>query len=107
MTDGHYKRRCVDYELTSEFSLPAHYYRSEDIYQQEVDKIFTKRWLMACREEELAEPGDYVTVPIGPESLILSIGLTSISDDRECPPTHADSGDNRLAGFSRYERRFF
>lgn len=72
MTDASYKRRGVDYDLIDEaFTLPAHYYRSDDIYRQEIEKIFSTRWLMVCREEEIGEPGDYVTVPIGHESLIV------------------------------------
>ena len=67
-----YRQRGVDYEPSAdEFTLPARYYRSEDIYQQEIEKIFAKRWLMACREEEIASPGDYVTISIGNESLIV------------------------------------
>jgi Rieske 2Fe-2S family protein len=72
MANGPYKRRGDDYApISGELTLPAHYYRSEEIYRQEVEKIFTRRWLMACREEEIVEPGDYVTVGVGSESLIV------------------------------------
>lgn len=72
MAEQQYKRRGVDYErMAGELTLPSHYYRSQDIYQQELDNIFTRRWLMACREEELADPGHYVTVPVGPENVIV------------------------------------
>ena len=67
-----YKQRGVDYELIDgEFTLPARYYRSADIYGQEIDRIFNRRWLMACREEEIADSGDYVTVPVGNESVLV------------------------------------
>jgi len=74
MTDDQnpYKRRGVDYKVEQEmYTLPGHYYHSPAIYQEELEKIFYKRWHLACREEELAEPGDYQVIPVGDESIIL------------------------------------
>jgi phenylpropionate dioxygenase-like ring-hydroxylating dioxygenase large terminal subunit len=31
----------------------------DDVFQREIDKVFTKTWLMVGREEELPKPGDY------------------------------------------------
>ena len=106
---GRYKQRDVDYESTgSEFTLPAHYYRSEDIYRQEIDRIFTKRWLMACREEELAEPGDYITVPVGPEVLGRMTNLLGDPIDEKGPikaklrrPIHRHAPGSHTSGTSR------
>lgn len=58
------------------FTLPAKYYQSEEIYREEQEKIFYKSWLMVCREEEVVNPGDFVVVPVGDESLII------VRDDR-------------------------
>lgn len=70
--DISYKKRGVDYELLADrFTLPTEYYQSEAIYQQEIAKIFHQSWLMACREEEIPNPGDYITVPVGDESILL------------------------------------
>ena len=67
-----YKKRGVDYELPGNmYTLPTEYYQSEAIYREEKEKIFYKRWLMVCREEEVPEPGDFLTVPVGDESIIV------------------------------------
>jgi len=52
-------------------TLPREYYQSEEIYREELEKIFYRRWLFACREEEIAQPGDFQVVPVGDESIIV------------------------------------
>jgi Rieske 2Fe-2S family protein len=67
-----YKKRGVDYEIPrAMLALPRDYFQSEVIYCQELETIFYKRWLMACREEEIPAPGDFLVVPVGDESIIL------------------------------------
>ncbi|MCG8605519.1 Rieske (2Fe-2S) protein, partial [bacterium] len=67
-----YKKRGVDYETPAVMlTPPREYYQSQAIYQEELEKIFYKRWLLACREEEIPMPGDFLVVPVGDESLIL------------------------------------
>jgi Rieske 2Fe-2S family protein len=72
MTDGQFQKRGVDYDVPTYMpTLPREYYQSEDIYAEEVGKIFWRRWLMACREEEIPQVGDFVVVPVGDESIIV------------------------------------
>ena len=67
-----FKKRGVDYDVPTEmYTLPSEYYYSEEIYRKELDRIFYKRWQMACREEEIPNPGDFLVVPVGEESLIV------------------------------------
>lgn len=66
-----YKKRGVDYTTGPMLTLSPEYYRSEKIYHEELEKIFYRRWLMVCREEEIASAGDFVTVEIGDESMIV------------------------------------
>lgn len=67
-----YRKRGVDYQApTLMQTLPRRYYHDDAIYQEEVEKIFCRRWLLACREEELPGPGDFVLVPVGDESIIV------------------------------------
>lgn len=58
-------RRAVGY------SLEAPFYTSQEVYDLDLDAIFGKHWLFACTEAELAEPGDYVTLDIGRQSIII------------------------------------
>jgi phenylpropionate dioxygenase-like ring-hydroxylating dioxygenase large terminal subunit len=46
-------------------------YFSADYLSREYRKLWPKVWQQACREEELLEPGDYVTYEIGDESVII------------------------------------
>lgn len=41
--------------------MPPAAYVDPDFYQFEVEKVLMKSWLYACRIEDLANPGDYVT----------------------------------------------
>ena len=66
-------KRGVDYQIIDGTrTLPGKYYHSREIYQEEVDKIFYKFWLYACREEEIPEVGDYKLIQIEDESIILT-----------------------------------
>ena len=67
-----YKKRGIDREVPAvRPTLPREYYQAEAIYQEELEKIFYKRWLLVCREEEIPEPGHFLTVPVGDESILL------------------------------------
>ncbi len=70
-----YKKRGVDYKVKEPmYTLPSHYYHSPAIYEEEKDKIFYKKWLLACRAEEVPAPGDYVIVPVCDESIVIVRG---------------------------------
>lgn len=52
-------------------TLPREYYMSEAIYEEEIEKIFMKRWLCVCREEEIPASGDYMLQDVGAENIII------------------------------------
>ena len=67
-----YLKRGVDYPIKDGArTLPGKYYHSHEIYQEEVDKIFYKSWIYACRAEEIPLIGDYKLIEIADESLII------------------------------------
>jgi len=51
--------------------LPRDVYFSQEWYDREMDTIFRKGWLVATREEEIPNPGDYVRLDIIDEPLII------------------------------------
>ena len=53
-------------------TLPGAAYGSPEIFAREQQKIFERMWICAVRSSELAKPGDFTTVQIGRESLIVS-----------------------------------
>lgn len=50
---------------------PGYIYTSDEVFQLEKDKIFTKEWLCVARAEEIANPGDYFTTRIMGEPILL------------------------------------
>jgi len=54
------------------FGLPGIYYWSEPHFREDMSRIFYRNWLFAAHECEIPNPGDYVTVTIGRDSLILA-----------------------------------
>lgn len=53
------------------YSLEAPFYTSPEIFDLDVEAIFAKHWIFCAVEPEIPEPGDYVTVDIGPYSVIV------------------------------------
>ncbi|MDX1408024.1 MAG: aromatic ring-hydroxylating dioxygenase subunit alpha [Saprospiraceae bacterium] len=67
-----FRKRGVDYPLATDMTtLPRKYFHDETIYSEELAKIFYRRWLFACRAEEIPEPGDYLLCEIGEESTLI------------------------------------
>ncbi len=52
-------------------TLPRQYYTTEQIYYEELQRIFYQRWLCVGRENQIPNPGDYFVQPVGKESLIM------------------------------------
>ena len=59
------ERRAVGYPLESTF------YTSPAVFDLDVTAVLARTWLFVATEAELREPGDYVTVNLGPYSVIV------------------------------------
>src|SRR5262245_53530076 len=55
----------------SGYTLPAPFYLSEEVFAQDVARIFSRYWIYVGVESEIAEPGDFFTVEIGNTSIII------------------------------------
>jgi stachydrine N-demethylase len=64
-------------------SLPSRLYTDEALFAAEIEQIWLRRWVFAGHECELRNPGDFLTVPIGPASLLVIRG-----DDGELRAVH-------------------
>ena len=53
------------------YSLEAPFYTSQEVFDLDMAAIWTKHWLFVAAEAEVPEPGDYVTVEVGPSSVII------------------------------------
>ena len=54
--------------------LPPQAYLSEEFYQLELEHLFRRDWICVGREEEAANPGDYFTIELAGEPLIIVRG---------------------------------
>ncbi len=52
-------------------TLPAPFYLSDAVFEQDVARIFGRYWIYVGVESEIAEPGDFFTVEVGSTSVII------------------------------------
>ncbi|MDX1580670.1 MAG: aromatic ring-hydroxylating dioxygenase subunit alpha, partial [Alphaproteobacteria bacterium] len=67
----------VTYRYMGSEDLPTERWTSQEFHDLEMEKIWSKVWQMACREEEIPEVGDYIVYDIGDYSFI----VTRVADD--------------------------
>lgn len=53
---------------------PGSLYWSEDIFREELDRFFSRSWLNVGRAEQVPEPGDFLTLEVGEEGVIVIRG---------------------------------
>lgn len=53
------------------FSMPREFYVDDAIFKADLDAVFATDWLFACNVAEIKRPGDYLTLQIGDDSLIV------------------------------------
>ena len=63
--------REVQRPLVEARHAPGPVYASPEVYRLEVERLFRRDWLLVGREEELAEPGDYMTLRVADEPIIV------------------------------------
>jgi Rieske 2Fe-2S family protein len=54
-----------------ERTLPTTWYRREEVFKTEKERIFCREWLGVCRAEELPQPGDHLVLDVLGESVLL------------------------------------
>src|SRR3954464_4348631 len=55
-------------------SLPGRFYNDPAIFALDMEAIFHRQWLFAGCTCEVEDPGQYLTVSIGPSSIIIARG---------------------------------
>jgi Rieske 2Fe-2S family protein len=53
------------------YTLPAAFYASQEVYEQDLRLIFGRHWIFVGAEPEIPEAGDFITVDIGTDSIII------------------------------------
>ncbi len=62
---------AVGAEAHLSYTQPASYYTSPEVFAQERERIFARSWQLACHVSQVAEPGDYCTLELLDEHLIV------------------------------------
>ncbi len=52
-------------------TLPQRYYTSPEVFAEERERIFARRWLCVGREDRIPESGDYMVQELGRDSVIV------------------------------------
>lgn len=55
-------------------TLPGHYYTDPELFSLEQDRIFGAMWFCAVRAADLAEAGQFRTVQVARESVLITRG---------------------------------
>src|SRR6266700_1805409 len=55
-------------------TLPGRYYNAPEIWAEERERIFARRWICVGRAAELGQPGDYTVRAVGGESVMVVRG---------------------------------
>jgi Rieske 2Fe-2S family protein len=55
-------------------SLPRDYYLSAEIFEREYERVFSRQWLLTGHESQIPRAGDYYTVEVAGESIIVVRG---------------------------------
>ncbi|ABM59762.1 aromatic ring-hydroxylating oxygenase subunit alpha [Verminephrobacter eiseniae] len=53
------------------YSLEAPFYLSEALYQVDMEHIFGQHWIFVAVEPQIADAGDYITVDLGVDSILI------------------------------------
>jgi nitrite reductase/ring-hydroxylating ferredoxin subunit len=51
--------------------VPGERYTSQEFFDLEMERLWSRVWQIACREEELPNPGDFVEYTIGDKSILV------------------------------------
>src|SRR5688572_24252215 len=57
--------------IDTNFTLPSDYYTSNEIFEQELERIFYSRWIYVACEADLPKAGDWVSLKLGKRSFFL------------------------------------
>ena len=57
--------------IDTNFTLPARFYTSAEIFKEELERIFYSRWIYVACDSDIPKPGDYVALKIGTRSFFL------------------------------------
>jgi choline monooxygenase len=64
----------TDAPLDQAFTIPSSWYTGQELYDLELKTVFSNSWQLAARREQLQQPGQYVTIEVEREPIVLVRG---------------------------------
>lgn len=64
-------RKTTEASADGAKTLPQRYFISEEVFNEEEDRIFSRHWLLAGHESEISAPGNYFVRDVADESVII------------------------------------
>jgi glycine betaine catabolism A len=58
-------------EYRKGYSMPRDFYVDEEMFKVDIEAVFASDWLFACSVAEIRNPGDFTTMDIGNDSVII------------------------------------
>ena len=55
-----------------EKSMPNRYHYDPDHHKRELEVFWYRMWINVCRAEEVANPGDFLVVPVGEQNVVVT-----------------------------------
>jgi phenylpropionate dioxygenase-like ring-hydroxylating dioxygenase large terminal subunit len=68
----HTFRKTADTVVAGAKTLPGKYFVSQEIFDEEQGKIFSRQWLLVGHQSQIAKAGDYFVAEVAGESLIIA-----------------------------------
>lgn len=63
--------RATRQNFSEATTMPGLVYWASDVFRTEMERLFTGMWLCAGHQNQLSSPGDFLTIDIGQESILL------------------------------------
>ena len=64
--------------LDHAWTIPSSWYTNKDLYELELQSVFSNTWQYAARKDQLSEPGRFVTTDIAGEPLVITCGNDNV-----------------------------
>ena len=101
-SNGYQPRSISDLVDTDRGLISREIFVDEDIYHQELDRIFSRCWLMLAHESQFSKPGDYFSTWMGEDPVIVVKGKDGViraflnsCRHRGMPVCRADMGNTK------------
>ncbi|HEY0590105.1 MAG TPA: Rieske 2Fe-2S domain-containing protein, partial [Pseudoduganella sp.] len=60
------------------YTLPAHYYTSQEVFEQEKKTIFARSWVCVMHKSQVAENNQYATAQVAGENIFVVRGRDGV-----------------------------